>query len=109
MGKSQVVVKRSKQVMERFRDSIYEATTGRNYESLLVSSARARYKIKKLKEPTPRQARALRFVWMRKLTFEDCIGINWVDLGGLFCRGYLTWDGDKLVVIKDAEKFFLDR
>jgi hypothetical protein len=105
--KGKLYIKRPKQVMERFKEVVHDAASGADYESLLVSAKRARHKIKKLREPTPRQARALRFIWMRDLTFADCIGINWIDLGGLFCRGYLTWKGDKLEVIKDVEKFFL--
>ena len=71
----------------------------------VVSVARSRSKARR--EPTERQVRHLRFLWMRPgLTYADLPALNWIDTGGLFCRGLLVVHhlSGKLIITAEAKR-----
>lgn len=87
--------KLAKAVVTEAQESIKQ----HDLESIFVSAKRAKAKVSKL-NPTPRQAKLLRWVWQRNITFEESIGTNWSVLGPLMTRGYL-----RLVKERDGKTY----
>lgn len=84
-------VRRTKKVSQDIIGRALERISANDLESVFVSTRRAKAKLKRL-NPTPRQQRLLRWVWMRSLTFEESIGTHWGVLGPLMTRGYLRFE-----------------
>ncbi len=81
--------KRPKKLIAAFTDAAVSGISMGELESALCSARRAKGKRAKL-NPTPKQKRLLRWIWMRRITFADSLGMNWTFLGGLMTRGLVS-------------------
>lgn len=84
---------RPKKVIQAFVDAATEGILKHELESALCTSRRAKSKKEKL-NPTPKQKRLLRWIWMRRITFAESLGMNWTFLGGLMTRGLVSLQRD---------------